>query len=71
MWQENFKYRAAVNTGFYFGDEDSEQTTSFTLEYGYMSEKVTFLAGVETGCATAIQPQVRVRDIPNEFLVYP
>ena len=36
-----------------------------------MSEKVTFLTGVETGCATARQPRVRVRDIPNEFLVYP
>lgn len=113
MGQENWKYRAAVNAGFYFGGENLEQASSFTLEYGYifknrlllgvgagyeysqyipdgpktqreyiplyadvkcymsLSEKVRFLAGVETGCAMAIQPKVMVRDIPNEFLVYP
>lgn len=47
---DNWKYRAAVNYGFYFGDSDhdADKASVFSIEYGYVY-KNKLLLGIGAG----------------------
>ena len=67
---DNWKYRAAVNSGFYYGDSDHDATTHLiSVEYGYIY-KGRFLLGVGAGLEKVKYPGDGAELVKNYVPIY-
>lgn len=68
---DNWKYRAAVNYGFYFGDSDhyEDKASVFSIEYGYVY-KNKLLLGIGAGLEKVKYPGDGAELVKNYVPIY-